>query len=276
MSIVITGANGKLGSLIIEKLLHQMPSDQIIACVRQPERASRFKERGVEVRFCDYDRPESLSEAFRGAARLLLISSSHPDDTVRMRQHAHAIEAAKQAKVGHLLYTSFAFPHAGSIPLTHLHLATEHAILASGIPYTLLRNALYIDFVGVLGLIDGLASSDELIVPPGDWRFNSLTRDDLASGIASVLSQPDPHMNATYELTSPRPWGFEELALALSELTGAHIALRHDSGVDHWMYHFLQKIDTASTSLDLEKLMGAPAASLRASIGQILPLSRKN
>ncbi|WP_240421214.1 NAD(P)H-binding protein [Paenibacillus periandrae] len=264
MSIVITGANGQLGSLIMEQLLHKVSADQIIACVRHPEQANTYQKQGIEVRYCDYDQPESLKQAFTGASKLLLISSSNPDDTIRLRQHAHVIEAAKQAKVEHLLYTSFAFLGAGSIAPSHLHLATEHAILTTGIPHTFLRNALYTDFVGVLGL-DTAMTSGELSVYPGDWQFNTVTRNDLAKGIAAVLTESG-HEYQSYELTAPRPWTFHDLVIVLSELAGKPVSLRQDPQIRNWIYGYLRRIDTSSTSADLEKLMGGPVTSLKESI----------
>ncbi|MBP1994877.1 SDR family oxidoreductase [Paenibacillus eucommiae] len=264
MSIAITGANGQLGSLIIKQLLQKVSADQIIACVRNTEKANEFREQGVEVRFCDYDQPESLDQAFAGVTKLLLISSSNQDDTIRFRQHAHVLEAAKKMKVKHLLFTSFAFLGSGSISPSHLYLATEHAILTTGIPHTFLRNALYTDFVGVLGLNDAIAAG-ELSTYPGDWKFNTVMRSDLALGIAAVLSESG-HENKTYELTAPRPWTFNDLTKALSELAGKPVSLRQDPLIQNWIYGFLGKTDTSSTSSDLERLIGDPIIPLKESI----------
>lgn len=195
---------------------------------------------------------------------MLLISSSHRDDTIRLRQHAQVIEAAVKAKVEHFMYTSFAFIENGFTSLSRLHLATEHAILASGIPYTFFRNALYTDFVGSLDLNAAIAKG-ELVIYPGEWKFNSVTRLDLASGIAAVLSEPG-HKNKTYELTAPIPWTFAELAAALSVLAGKPIALRQDSRIENWIYGLLSKLDTSSTSADLERLIGRPVTALKESL----------
>ncbi|OPH50579.1 NAD(P)-dependent oxidoreductase [Paenibacillus ferrarius] len=270
MSIVITGANGKLGSLIINELLQIISADQIVACVRNPDKAEVFVKQGIEVRLCDYDQPESLGQAFAGASKLLIISSSNQDDTIRFRQHAHVIEAAKKAKVGHLLFTSFAFLGAGDIAPSHLYLATEHAIQTTGIPYTFLRNSLYTDFVGVLGLEAALATG-ELRIYPGEWKFNTVTRHDLAQGIAVVLSQPG-HENKTYELTAPRSWTFDDLKTALYELSGKSVHVRQDPQIQNWIYGFLSKIDTSSTSTDLEKLIGGPVTSLKESLKQMMAI----
>jgi NAD(P)H dehydrogenase (quinone) len=269
MSIAITGANGQLGTLIIQQLLlRSVAPHEIIACVRRPELAQTFEEQGISVRVCDYDKVDSLESAFAGAAKLLFISSSHHDDTVRIRQHAQVIEAAKKAKVGHLLYTSFAFADHSSTSLTHLHLATEHAIQTTGIPFTFLRNALYMDFVNVLDLQAAVAAG-ELVVYPGDWAFNSVTRLDLAAGIAAVLAEPGHH-HQTYELAAARPWTFADLAAALSELANKPVALRQDPQITHWIYGFLNKIDTASTSPQLEQLTERHLAPLKESIRPFL------
>ncbi|WP_282942411.1 NAD(P)H-binding protein [Paenibacillus sp. RC67] len=268
MSVVITGANGKLGTLIIKELLTRLPAEQIIACVRQPDSAQSIAAQGIGVRFCDYDQPESLSVAFAGADKLMFISSSHHDDTVRLSQHERIIEAAKKAQVQHILYTSFAYVERGSISLTQMHLSTERAIAASGIPYTFLRNALYTDFVGALGLNSAIAEG-EMVVYPGALKFNTVTREDLALGIAAVLSESG-HEGMSYELTASQLWTFDELVEVLSIHTGKRIALRQDNQIQNWIFGFLNKIDTSSTSTDLEKIMGRPVTSLKDSIQRIL------
>ncbi|MEK3861947.1 NmrA family NAD(P)-binding protein [Paenibacillus sp. FSL H7-0716] len=264
MSIMVTGATGQLGSLIMEDLEKYVPASQVIACVRQREKAANYLEKGFEVRFGDYDQLDSLIEAFTGVTTLLLISSSHTDDKIRLNQHAQVIHAAKKADVKHLLYTGFAFPPKGPIPSYHIHLLTEQLILESGIAYTFLRNALYIDFVGVLGLKEAMESG-ELPTYPGNWQFNSVTREDLALATAKVLTTSG-HENQVYELAAPNVWDFNDLVDVLSELSGKRITYRQDSSIQHWIYSFLAKIDTASTSKDLERLMERPVTTLRESI----------
>ncbi|MEW9699864.1 hypothetical protein [Paenibacillus sp. SI8] len=126
-----------------------------------------------------------------------------------------------------------------SVSLTHLHRATEHGILTTGIPHTFLRNALYTDFVGVLGLDTALATG-ELRTYPGDWKFNTVTRHDLAIAIAAVLAGSG-HLN--------RP-----------------VTFRQDPQIHNWIYGFLSQIDTSSTSADLETLIEGPATTLKDSL----------
>ncbi|MEO3944770.1 NAD(P)H-binding protein [Gorillibacterium sp. CAU 1737] len=264
MTIAITGASGQLGSLIVDHLLRRMRPDAFIACVRCPDSAERYGKMGVPVRLCDYDVPESLEHGFEGVSKLLLISSPHSDDAVRLRQHQQVIEAARKAKVKHLLYTSFAFLENGSGSPVELHRATEQAIRESTLSYTFLRNALYIDFVGALDL-SGALMSGQLRVPPGNWRFHSVTRSDLAEATAILLSE-EGHVGKTYELTAPQAWTFENLAAALSVQTGREVVVQEDAAVQGWIYSFLRRIDTASVSRDLEQLLNHAIQPLEKSL----------
>lgn len=237
MKILITGANGQLGSQIIEQLRRRIPAGQIVAGVRQVEQAAHLREQGIEVRYADYDVPESLAAAVSGISRLLLISSPHQDDSVRLTQHQQVIAAAKAGGVKHLLYTGLAFSGwtAGQDAPENVHALTEQAIVASGLEYTFLRNGLYMDFVGVLGLKEAM-SSGELVTAPGAWVFNSVTRGDLA------------------------------LASVLAEVAGRRVVHLEDAGVQHWIYAFLSRLDTSSASRDLEQLIGRPVTPLKDSI----------
>ncbi|WP_337099216.1 NmrA family NAD(P)-binding protein [Paenibacillus sp. YIM B09110] len=261
MKIAITGANGQLGIIIMEQLLTRLPAEQMIACVREPGTMKRYGQLGVTVKRCDYDQPDTLPQAFEGATHVLLISSSHRDDLVRIRQHSHVIEAAKRADISHLMYTSFAYPEASSASIAHMHRATEQTILAAGMTYTFFRNAFYVDFVNVLDLNTAITSR-ELVIAPGNWHFNAVSRFDLGRAIASVLSEPELHSNRIYELTVPTAWQFNDLANALSELTGTSITVREDAAAQHWIYGLLRKLDTSSTSDAMERLIGSPVTSL--------------
>ncbi|WP_411503724.1 NmrA family NAD(P)-binding protein [Brevibacillus centrosporus] len=269
MSIAITGANGKLGTLILSHLLDHIPARDIIACVRNPQAMHAYQARGADIRFCDYDQPASLAQAFQGVSQLLLISSPILDNAARLQQHSQVIAAAKQASVSHILYTGFAFPAPGASSLADLHLATEQAILDTGIPFTFLRNALYMDFVGSLPLHSAVANGC-LTVPPGDWRFNAVSRADLAKGIAAVLAEPKKHLNKTNELTASHPWTFHDLTAALSELSGKPLVLQENPEMESWLYGFLRQINTSSVSRSLEQLLGHPTTVLKESIRPFL------
>ncbi|MNC12009.1 Quinone oxidoreductase 2 [compost metagenome] len=239
-----------------------MPAGQIIAGVRDPGKTAELHQLGLETRIVEYDAPETLDEAFAGVSKLLLISSSHTDDTVRLAQHKRVIDAAQRAGVDHILYTSFAFSQKETSD--NVHSLTEQAIQESGLRYTFLRNALYIDFINVLGLNEAIRSG-VLTTYPGNWRFNVVSRIDLALATAAILAESGQD-NQSYELTASQTWTFGDLAGALTGLAGKPVIHREDPGIQHWIYKFLSAIDTVSTTNDLERWMGREVTPLKESI----------
>ncbi|OLN21364.1 NAD(P)-dependent oxidoreductase [Domibacillus antri] len=286
MSIVITGATGQLGSLVIQHLFDKnVPANEIIAVVRDKEKAPSLAEKGVEIRHGDYDHPDSLVNAFEGADKLLFVSSPDSDDTLRIVQHANVVKAARDAGVKHIIYTGYAFAEESAIPLAHVHLATEQAIRTTKIPYTFLRNSLYTEvFVN-----PALAASIEhgaVVTNTGKGRLNTLTRSDLALAAAVVLKE-DGHENKTYTLVANKTWSFDELAQILSDISGKTIvhqavsfeeekAILLQAGLPEHLalmfagiYQSIAEGETFRTTEDLEKLIGTPTP-LEESVKQAL------
>ncbi len=102
--IAITGATGQIGRLVIDRLLELLPADQIVAAVGSPEKALDLQDRGVVVRRADYTRPDTLTSAFAGIDKLLLISSTEVNG--RLPLHSFVVEAAQLVSVSLLAYTS--------------------------------------------------------------------------------------------------------------------------------------------------------------------------
>ena len=136
--IAITGANGQLGQLVIQALLKQVNASELVALVRSPEKAQNLKDLGVQVRLADYNQPATLSYALKGVDKLLLISGSEIGQ--RVPQHQAVIDAAKEAKIKLLAYTSILKADTSPLILAGEHKATEHAIKESGLNAVILRN----------------------------------------------------------------------------------------------------------------------------------------
>lgn len=183
--------------------------------IRNEKKAADFKRLGLEVRIGDYDNLDSLHQAFRDLEQVLFISSPSADDTHRIHQHAHVVEALRDAQVEHIIYTSLAFAERMSIGLEHVHLATEHLIKTTGIPHTFLRNAFYMDMLVNPGLQE-VVEVGELISSTNDGKINFVMRSDLAQAAATVLMDGKEHENRSYELVNPAPFTFTDLAAALS------------------------------------------------------------
>lgn len=220
MKIIITGATGGLGSQVIRHLLQSVPAGHIAAVVRDPEKAAPLAELGVEIRQGDYNDPVSLASAFEGGTKLLFISSPAMDDALRVVQHAQVVKAARDAGIRHIAYTSFAF--AEDNPFALVHLATEYAIRAAGLPYTFLRNAGYLEFFLNPAAIQANLRSGRIITNAGQGKVNAVSRYDLALAAAAVLTG-EGHDNKTYTLVSEAPWSFDELAGLLTELSGTPV-----------------------------------------------------
>ncbi|WP_406123340.1 SDR family oxidoreductase [Streptomyces sp. NBC_00989] len=224
MSIVVTGATGHLGRHVVEQLLEKVPADQITAVVRTPEKAAGFADRGVRIVVADYNAPETFDTAFAAGDKVLLISGNEFDKG-RVGQHKVVIEAAKAAGVALLAYTSAPGPLAAA--LADDHRGTEEALLASGLPYALLRNGWYNE-----NYTENLApvlEHNAVVAAAGDGRVSSASRADYAAAAVAVLTG-EGHENQTYELGGDEAWSFAEYAAELSRQTGKEIAYNNVPG----------------------------------------------
>jgi NAD(P)H dehydrogenase (quinone) len=213
MTIAITGATGQLGRLAIGALKARGQSP--IALVRDPAKAADL---GVEARAFDYKAIETLAPALKGVTTLVLISSNDFDD--RAGQHRNVIAAAKAAGVGRILYTSLLNATKSTMLLAADHKATEEAILASGLTYTILRNGWYTE--NHTGSLGGAIAAGAMIGSAGAGRFSSAARADYADAIAATAATSG-HDNAIYELAGDAAYSYADMAAEVSRLTGKTI-----------------------------------------------------
>ncbi|SFT82564.1 SDR family oxidoreductase [Paraburkholderia aspalathi] len=216
--IGITGANGKLGQLVIRDLLKIIPATQIVAAVRNPEKADNLHDVGVHVREADYDRLETLIEAFKGVEKLLLISAVQPGE--RFRQHRAVIDAAKRAGVKLIAYTSLLRADTSKLILAGEHLQTEEYLKSSGMDFVLLRNGWYLE--NHTETLASALSQSAIKGSAGQGRFASASRADYAGAAVTVLTQPG-HAGKTYELAGDHAYSMSELAEEVSKEAGRQI-----------------------------------------------------
>jgi NAD(P)H dehydrogenase (quinone) len=220
--LLITGATGHLGKAVINFLLKKgTPASQITALVRDEAKAADLKEKGIELRKGDYHDYASLVKAFTGIDKLLLVSSADIND--RSSQHINAVNAAKEAGVKHILYTSVQSREnqPSAIPfVVQSHFDTERAIKNSGISYTILRNTIYADMLPMF--LGEKVAETGVFIPAGKGKTPFATREDMAEAAASVLITPG-HENKVYPITSPTGYSFTDIAASLSELSGKNI-----------------------------------------------------
>ncbi|MET3922775.1 SDR family oxidoreductase [Arthrobacter sp. UYEF20] len=215
MTIVITGATGQLGRLVVEALLdHNVPAEQVVAAGRNVAKLADLADRGVQVRPVDFDDPASLRQAFAGADKVLLVSSTAVGQ--RVEQHRNAIEAAKQAGVGLIAYTSIANAGQAGMKLAAEHQGTEEALQNSGVPFTLLRNSWYLE--NYTGQLATYLQHGAVLGGAGDGRVSAATRADYAQAAAAVLLLDD-QAGKVYELGGDEAFTLTELAAEVSAAT---------------------------------------------------------
>jgi len=277
--IVITGATGQLGRLVITSLLKKVPATSLVAVVRNVEKAKDIAALGVQVRQADYNQPASWDAALQGADKVLLISSSEIGQ--RTQQHRAVIDAAKRTGVKLLAYTSVLHADTSALGLAGEHRETEAAIRASGLPFALLRNGWYTEnyAIGIptalsLGAMYGCA---------GDGRISSSVRADYAEAAAVVLTS-DNQAGKVYELAGDTSYTLSEFAAEISHQSGKTINYVNlpeaeykkallSAGLPEFLAELLANSDTGVSKgalfddgKQLSKLIGRPTSTLETAV----------
>ncbi|MBT2549083.1 SDR family oxidoreductase [Arthrobacter sp. ISL-65] len=280
MTIVITGATGQLGRLVVEALLDSgLPAEQIVAAGRTVDRIADLGQRGVHVRTIDYSQPESLRQAFAGADKVLLVSGSEVGQ--RVEQHRNAIGAAKGAGVGLVAYTSVANADTTAMKLADEHIATEEILRDSGIPFVLLRNGWYLE--NYTGQLPVQVQHGAVLGSAGNGRVSAAARADYAAAAAAVLLRDDQG-GQVYELGGDDAFTLSELAGEVSAASGKPVTYRDlsaekytevlvDAGLPEPYAAILADSDLGIargdllvTSGDLSALLGRPTTPLREAV----------
>uniref|UniRef100_UPI000FE144A1 NmrA family NAD(P)-binding protein n=1 Tax=Methylobacterium sp. B34 TaxID=95563 RepID=UPI000FE144A1 len=94
--IVVTGATGQLGKAIIENMTTRLPTNKVVASVRDAGRATDLAARGLEVRVGNFADTASLEKAFAGADRVLIVSTEQLGAEA-LKLHRNAIRATRDA-----------------------------------------------------------------------------------------------------------------------------------------------------------------------------------
>ncbi len=295
--ILVTGATGQLGRVVIDHLLEQGHAGQVAALVRDEGKAADLKAKGVDVRVGEYDDVASLDGAMKGAEQVLLISGTEMDAAKSLRQHANVVDAAKRAGVRFIAYTGRAMrdPSATETELMRGHFKTEDLIRESGMTYALFRNALYLEsityFIGKGRSHPGQQATFEtdIRLPTDHGKVAYALRIELGEGIANALHQ-DRGEDRVYTLTAGEAWSFDDVAQALGELSGKPVtytptdkatfdAQMRERGVPEAMARVFYGFycDIRDGQLDevppeLEGLLGRKPASLKAGLKALFNL----
>jgi NAD(P)H dehydrogenase (quinone) len=221
-TIIVTGAAGQLGRLVVAELLKIAPAAHVIGLVRNAAAAKDLADRGVELRTANYDDPASVAAALAGADKVLLISSSEVGR--RAQQHRSVIDAAKAAGVKLLAYTSILHADTSPMALAVEHRETEALIRSSGVPFTLLRNGWYTE--NYTGNIAAAIQHGAVLGAARDGRISSAARADYAAAAAAVLASPENQAGKVYELAGDKAFTLTEYAAEIARQSGKPVAYK--------------------------------------------------
>ncbi|RBY83584.1 SDR family NAD(P)-dependent oxidoreductase [Geodermatophilus sp. TF02-6] len=279
--IVVTGATGRLGSQIVQRLLERIPADQVAVSVRDLDRAAELSTRGVRVRRGDFADPGSLASAFEGAEQVLVVSVDRLGEEA-VRQHQSAIDAAYRAGARRVFYTSHQAANPDSVfAPARDHAATEAYLAASGRPFTALRDGFHA--ATVPNLLGQALETGELVAP-ADGPVSWTTHADLAEAAAVVLTDASRPDDDHLTLTAAEAVDLHGVADLLSELTGRtirrvvvddddYVAAQVGRGVPEHaarlfltMFHAARQGEFAVTDPALQTLLGRAPQPIRSTL----------
>jgi len=257
--IIVSGASGNLGGRTVEELLTRgVSASRLILVSRTPEELKQYADRGASVRFGDFTKPESLPAAYAGGTRMLLISVGGNGEVTATALLKRAIDAAKAAGVRHIAYTSYVgITRGDTAGRAADHQATEEALRASGVAWTMLRNSIYMH--GQIGQAARWVADGRAVIPPNESPIGYVTREDCARAAAAVLSTPG-HEGKAYDITGPELIGVREAAAIASAATGKPIEVVQ-GGAD--VRPGFGRPAMAFTTTHFEELTGRKPTSLR-------------
>jgi NAD(P)H dehydrogenase (quinone) len=251
--IALTGASGRYGRLTTDRLIASGRAQDLILITRSPDKLKDREQAGCEVRYGDFDRPDTLQAALRGAQKMLLISGTRVG--ARVRQHQAAIEAAAAAGVGHVVYTSFVNLDATNPAIVTIdHRETEALLKSSGMAWTFLRDAHYADAM-ILSAAPGFIASGAWLTSTAGGREAMVWREDCVDCAVAVLTQKG-HENRAYPITGPNRETFAEVAAMLSEITGHPIKVIETD--DAGMYAHFDALGVPREPVDDQSVAGIP------------------
>jgi NAD(P)H dehydrogenase (quinone) len=259
--IIVSGASGQLGGLVVENLLKRgVDPRNLILVSRTPAEQEKYARMGASTRFGDFTKPESLAAAYAGGTRMLLISINPLPN--RPQLHKNAIDAAVRAGVKHIVYASSVdADNPGDSTSAEEHRLTERYVRESGAAWTMMRHHLYMN--GLVNQAARMVAEGKALIQPDEVPAAYVTREDCAAADAAALSSPG-HEGKVYEITGPELVLRRDVARIASQITGKPIEeVRGSGGVSQVAPVMAGFAAFRVQSNAVQELTGRPAISIR-------------
>lgn len=274
--IVVSGAGGRLGGMVADNLAALGLADKVVLTTRDPERLAARAAQGFTLRRADFAQPEGLGAAFAEADALLLISATGPTER-RIALHRAAFDAARDAQVGRIVYTSRVNPVTDSLyPYAPIHVFSEAYLQQLGIPWTIARNNEYAE--NLAPAVEPVLAGEPIMVPGNRGAIPWIAASDIAEILAKLLAE-DGHQGRIYELNGARSFTRIEIAALVADISGREVdisASREDyveyirsRGMPDYvvamvdgMYQATDAGEFATVHPDAETLLGRPPMPL--------------
>lgn len=276
MRIAVTGATGSLGGHVVDSLLNKgVAVSDIVAIVRNEEKAADLKARGIALGVATFEDEAALTTALEGVDRLVFISGSEVGQ--RVAQHTNVINAAKAAGVTFIAYTSLLNLDTSKLALAPEHIATEKLLAESGIDHALLRNGWY--WENYESSIGAAKATGKVFGAAEGARVSAAARKDYAEATAVVITS-DNQAGKVYELAGAPALTYPEIAAGIGEVIGSESEyvnlsveeyqnVLEQAGVPTEFAALLASMDPIiaegalySDSTDLQDLIGRPSTSI--------------
>jgi uncharacterized protein YbjT (DUF2867 family) len=279
--ILVTGAAGKTGRAILRALgAESVPVRALVH--REDQAAAAMKHGASEVIVGDMRAVEILAEATRGARAVYHIPPNMAPDEVAIADRV--IEAALAADVEDFVYHSVLHPQTEAMPHHWQKLRAEERLLESGLPFTVLQPAVYMQ--NVLAYRERIAEDGVYPLPyAADAGVSMVDLEDVAWAAAKVLTEPG-HEGATYELCGREVLSPMAMAEALTRTLGHPVRVEmvpreewaagaREAGLGDYevetllaMFVYYERYGLVGNPNVLEWILGRPATGFEAFVGR--------
>lgn len=191
--ILVTGSTGNVGTEVVKQLASA--GHKTRALVREAKEATGRFATTVDVAIGDLDNVDSLVNAMKGVERVYMLAPFSPS---LVKHEANVIEAAKRAKVRHVVKHSVLGAQYEAITLGKWHRTGEKTLEASGVAWTHLRPSGF--FTNTLGWAQMIKSGGTVYYPTGDGKLAIIDPRDIAAVAVKTLTE-NGHEAKAYELT---------------------------------------------------------------------------